>query len=747
MSLRRKWRNPLCALVAAACAVVAPGCASWQGPRIDPSGERILIWPGQTPTTPPPVLAPPPVGAPPSFTPGTTFPPPPGTIVTPPPVITTPPPPPPQIGLPTGNLQAPPAYPDAGLPAAPPPVITVPPAAPPGSPPPVITTPGAAAPALPPPPPIAAAPAVDAQFAFPAPTIAQAGHPLILTTIVTRRTDRAPLAGWTVQYDVAGTSASLGATGNNRVEVPTDATGRASIEISPTTGGVGEALVNVAVVAPPEVSAAASAPAEVGRSTATITWKTGVPGAPAWAPASLGLASAMPAPSLSTSGPPLTGSSPMPAPSLTETPPPTAPYGSTDRAPNRYESTPPPPIADRTPSDRTAPPKTYAPPPKPQSAEKPELIVDARRVGPEQVEVGGFTKFEITVTNRGDALARDILLQVDFDSGLSHPQDTKNSLHVEYDKMRDLAPGDTASVALTFGVREPGRQCHSITVSAVGAASATASGCITGVEARSTAPSALEVTKQGPTRHYVGEVAKFRIVIKNTGEAPVTNIVVLDHYDASFEPRYTDPGREILPDGSFKWKIERLEKGERRTFDVQAACVSPSRSACSMVSVTADGDIRYADEKCVEILPLANVPPAAAGGVTPPPPLPSEDLKVTLRTSANPARVGSPLTLLVFLENLSQQPQRDVTLQILLPKETTPNAAQIVPPGAEVIGQLEVRFANVGTINPGEQRQFQISLNANSPGVITFVAQISVAGKTQPIVKESTPIQIEPAAQ
>ena len=104
------------------------------------------------------------------------------------------------LGLPTGNLQAPPAYPDAGLPPAPPPVITVPPTGPPVGPPPtapIITTPSAAAPLAPP-------PTVDAQFAFPAPTIAQAGHPLVLTTIVTRRTDRAPLAGWTVRYEVIG---------------------------------------------------------------------------------------------------------------------------------------------------------------------------------------------------------------------------------------------------------------------------------------------------------------------------------------------------------------------------------------------------------------------------------------------------------------------------------------------------------------------------------------------------------------
>ena len=100
-------------------------------------------------------------------------------------------------------------------------------------------------------------------------------------------------------------------------------------------------------------------------------------------------------------------------------------------------------------------------------------------------------------------------------------------------------------------------------------------------------------------------MAKFRIVIKNTGEVPVTNLEIIDAYDEAFDPRFTDPGREILPDGRFKWRIPRLEKGERREFNVQCTCVKPSLSACSRVVVTADGDLNYADEKCVEIQPAA----------------------------------------------------------------------------------------------------------------------------------------------
>lgn len=730
MSLRWKLRTPDRVLWIALCAVAFEGCASWQGPRIDPSGQRILIWPGDTPAA---VAPAPPVAPPPAFAVPPVAPP-----AGPPPIVTTPtpPPPPPTVGLPTGNMQAPPVYPDAGIPTAPPPVITVPPGTPPAGPPPaappITTVPTAAAPvALPPP------PTIDAQFAFPAPTIAQAGHPLVLTTIVTRRTDRAPLAGWTVRYEVAKPVIGDVPAGVNQVEVATDATGRSSIEISPTTTGSGEAIVTVAVVAPPDAAGPSATTNEVGRNVTRITWKPNVPGAPPWLPAPSAGALAMSP--LATSGPA------MEAPSLTDSPPPPPstppPYGS-DRQPNRFE--PPPSL-----SNDKSPPKTYGPPPKLDTAAKPELVVDVRLVGPEQVAIGGYASFNVTVTNRGDAAARKIKLLARFDPGLSHVRAEANELAVKYEGMRDLMPGESASVPLTYGVRAAGRQCHHVSVTAEDAAEATGTGCITAIESKPKELSALEVTKLGPTRHYVGEIAKFRVVIKNTGDEPVQNIVILDHYDDAIEPRRADSGREILEDGTLRWTVPLLGVGEKRVFNVESACVSPAESACSRVTVTADGGLTYAEEKCVEImLPLAPPPAGGAQATTPPPPVPAEGLQLSLRTSANPARVGTPLSLYIFVENLGQQVQRGVSVRVQLPKGATPDSSRIVPPGAfEMIGQMEVRFANVGDIGPGERRDFEIPLTSNAPGVVTFTAQVSATGMDQPIVKESDPLQIEAAAQ
>ena len=209
----------------------------------------------------------------------------------------------------------------------------------------------------------------------------------------------------------------------------------------------------------------------------------------------------------------------------------------------------------------------------------------------------------------------------------------------KYNGMRDLAPGESATVAAHLRRARSGPPMSSgHRLGRPALPNATDSGCITAIDARPTTPPALEVTKQGPTRHYVGEIAKFRIVIKNTGESPVTNLgsrrpLRRRVRAAVHRPRAGNPGQR-----RFRMEDSAARKG-RAARDQRAVClrVAGRAARAAVVTVTADGDVRYAEEKCVEImLPLAATPPSTTGGIAPPPPLPSEDLKLTLRTSANP---------------------------------------------------------------------------------------------------------------
>ena len=59
-----------------------------------------------------------------------------------------------------------------------------------------------------------------------------------------------------------------------------------------------------------------------------------------------------------------------------------------------------------------------------------------------------------------------------------------NEFAVKYPGMKDLAPGESSKVALTFEVTAPGQQCHTVTVTADTGNPATDRGCVTAVARR-----------------------------------------------------------------------------------------------------------------------------------------------------------------------------------------------------------------------------------------------------------------------
>ena len=89
--------------------------------------------------------------------------------------------------------------------------------------------------------------------------------------------------------------------------------------------------------------------------------------------------------------------------------------------------------------------------------------------------MGDYVRFEVLVSNRGDGTARRIEVRDRFDRGLAHPSAKPGEYTIEYLGMRDLSPGESATLPspLTFQVVAPGQQCHEVTVTADGAAPAT----------------------------------------------------------------------------------------------------------------------------------------------------------------------------------------------------------------------------------------------------------------------------------
>jgi uncharacterized repeat protein (TIGR01451 family) len=219
--------------------------------------------------------------------------------------------------------------------------------------------------------------------------------------------------------------------------------------------------------------------------------------------------------------------------------------------------------------------------------------------------VGQYVGYELTITNRGDGVARHIQLVDRFDAGLSHIGDTLKEHVVKNLKIRELAPNDSEKIPLDFQVIAAGRQCHEATVTADDADPARQQACCTGIQA------ALEVTIRGILRRVVGEVAEFSVSVRNTGSSGAAGVVLRVQFDQSIEP-VIDTSFERLSDGSIVVRLDReLATNEKRMFRLQGRCRAPSAHACAKATVTAAGGASSVDEACLEILPA--IPASATG--------------------------------------------------------------------------------------------------------------------------------------
>ena len=118
---------------------------------------------------------------------------------------------------------------------------------------------------------------VDAQWVLPTLPIAPVGDQRLLTTVVLRQSNGQPRVGWIVQYELLnGPPGGLGNPSAQIIEVPTDASGRASITLSQSTPQTGTNTIAVRIIRPAGVDGS-DRRVTVGNETIRQTW-AGNPG-------------------------------------------------------------------------------------------------------------------------------------------------------------------------------------------------------------------------------------------------------------------------------------------------------------------------------------------------------------------------------------------------------------------------------------------------------------------------------------
>lgn len=558
---------------------------------------------------------------------------------------------------------------------------------------------------------------LDAQWVFPSSVILAPGQSHTLTTTVTRQTDGAPIAGWIVRYRVVGGNAGFYG-GGQTSELATNNQGRASVEISPTDDRPGTTNIAIEIVRPEQAGVAASPRVTLGQGLASISWAAG-----------------------GISG------TPMPA-----TPPPvleSTPGVGGWQAPN---INPPPSL----PSTPTSPPATQPTP----ATGRPDLLLRVERKGAAPLKVGDQVEFQVTVTNQGSGVAKNVSIVDDFDLGLTNAAAAPGEQYIKTDTPFDLAPGETQTLPLTFGITQAGRLSHNVTVSADNAVPTNTREFLTveGGPSASTAPT-LNVILLGPDRHTVGEVATFRVRVENAGDIPAQNVMTKVIADAELKPVGTDPNApydqaEFQRTGSLVWRSTTIAPRGNVSYEFAFQTTAPTPQACTQVEVLADGLQRAAfAQKCIEIRQQLGgtdaLPPAPplGGSITQPPATTESGLVMSVTETKANARVGERFLLYVRVLNTTQMTQQNVQLKVLVPPVLLGDWQQVQsaqPTHTESWGHLGTTlFVNtIPELAPGASYQVTIPVDATQQGTGTIYVGTSSAGL--PEKKYERPVQVLP---
>ena len=252
---------------------------------------------------------------------------------------------------------------------------------------------------------------IDAEWQFPEAGCVPLGSHASLNTCVYRKTNKTPLSDWIVKYTVTGgTGAGFGENHECSTEVSTDKEGRASVELVPTSDAAGTTCVCVELIRSECATPSDPERLSIATSAMHVNWGNPEP-AEAAAPVTV-----TPAPVQT----PAVTPTPVPQP----TPPPAA--------------APTPGPAVTTPA---IPPASNVPAPPPSAA--PQISLDVK--GPETAELGTDVRFNISVTNRGNAPISNLVILDRYDVGLQHCRTQKSHCKMSWAPWRREKPSRSAS--------------------------------------------------------------------------------------------------------------------------------------------------------------------------------------------------------------------------------------------------------------------------------------------------------------
>ncbi len=313
----------------------------------------------------------------------------------------------------------------------------------------------------------------------------------------------------------------------------------------------------------------------------------------------------------------------------------------------------------------------------------PEISV--QKTGPAVASVGATITYRIEVATPGDLPTRDVVLTDELPEGLDYldstPAATQTGRQLRW-QLGQLAARQTRVLEVRFRTNRQGTMTSCAEATAAGGLRAR--DCVTTTVGAAT----VDVSASGPDRAKVGDQVTFEIVITNRGQTTATGLLIKNRFDEGL-------GHSIA-----RSPIERsmgsLAPGQSQRISVTFRVVREGR-LCQQIEVTGAGGILATAQACLTAT-------RAVPGQPVPQPEPSGQAAISVRkTGPSTQNIGEKAEFTIHITNTGTQTLTNVKVTDNYDKNLRPLMAT---DGHRVDGDNLIW--TIDSLAPGKSVRFEV---------------------------------------
>lgn len=331
-------------------------------------------------------------------------------------------------------------------------------------------------------------------------------------------------------------------------------------------------------------------------------------------------------------------------------------------------------------------------------------ILVCHQTGPCEVKPGEAVQFMITISNRGEVPAEDVILN-DF----VPPQFVHSSGQTDLVwALGTLGPCESKTVSVYFTAEEKGIVCNFVEASACNADPTRCHFCTCVCEC------CINLVKVGPKEKKVGEIADYEITVTNTGDKLLTDVILVDYAPTDTMIKGAE-GAQISGNQAL-WRWNELRPCESETVSIQLTTCTPGYYT-NRVSV----------DNCQGCRSCAEAATTWKG---------SPSLNICFEQENSPFCIGDYNFYTLRITNIGQEDETNVFVAIHFPSLLTPISVDGAP--SQIRGQ-DVLFSPIFKIAPRQTIKLSVKAQAQEKGDARVTAEVnSDSLKTALIQQQST---------